>query len=714
MTISLKFISHGLLLAVFLPVTAFTQTLKDSIIRLPVVEITDTLYGRMIQRSVIGRLQLEQSPVADVAELLKKQPNVGGIRRGGYAVDPVIRGFRYSQINIYLDEGVHIEGGCPNRMDPVLSHLAPEDIERIEILRGPYNLQYGPSPAASVRVITSDNITFYKRKPGVKSFTGYDANRNGFRQHLTLTGSGKNIYYKVGGGIKDFGNYRDGNGLEWNSAYAGRNLASTIGFRITDRDDLLFSYKGSFSREVMFPALPMDEIADNTNIFSFSYKRKQLVNPENQLKISAFHSRVYHEMDNRFRPQYNRIVPPYTGLMQASAKVNTSVTGIRLDVRKTLGFSQLSYGIDGQYAFKDGTRHTTMIMQMDEQQYVSEKFSNLWRNAFILNSGLYAGITANRKKINYTGSLRIDINHSMSGDTLIIQKEGVTWFETAPETKVHWSLATVLSRKVGDHFTVSLGLARSARSPDMQERYIKFLATGYDKYDYLGNPGLKPEINHQADLNLDYTKNKSRIYLNLFRSQVQDFIYGTLLPPSVVRPVSMGAPGVKQFNNIERAVLLGFETGVSTNLTEKLTLAFSAGYTYAWFPEIEKVMLNNGQYNGTILLKNDPIAEIPALESLLVISCGFIDNRLQPVLEIRAVAGQHQVSDASYESSTPGYVIANLAVNYKPLRFMSLTAGINNITDKGYYDHLNRKQSGTTGKLYEPGRTLFINMKIDF
>ncbi|MFH1119604.1 MAG: TonB-dependent receptor [Bacteroidota bacterium] len=702
-----------LVLAGFATEPAFAQSLKDTIIRLPAVEITDTLYGRLIQRSLIGRLQLEQSPVADVAELLKKQPNVGGIRRGGYALDPVIRGFRYSQINIHLDDGIHIEGGCPNRMDPVLSHLAPEDIERIEIFRGPYQLKYGPSPAASVHVITND-ITFYDRKPGVRSFTGYDANRNGFRQHLSLSGSGKNFYYKVAGGIKDFGNYTDGNGKEWNSAYAGKNIAATLGLRVGNREELLFSYKGSFSRDVMFPALPMDEIADNTNIITFSYKRKQMARPENQFKISGFHSMVYHEMDNRFRPQYSHVVEPNKGLMQASAKVNTRVSGIRVDIGKTVGSAHLNYGIDGQYTCKDGTRHTTMIMQMDGQQFVDENWTNLWKKASIINSGLYAVFTTDRKTISNTTSLRIDVNHSISGDTLVIPEEGTPWFESDPETKVLWSLATTFSRKLCDHFSVSLGLARSARSPDMQERFIKFLATGYDKYDYLGNPDLDPEINYQADLSLGYSINSSNIYLTLFRSEVQDFIYGTMVPPSVAKPVSMGAPGVKQFNNINRAVMMGFESGVNSNLTDKINLAFSAGFTYAWFPEIEKVLLDNNQYLGTILLKNDPIAEIPAMESLLVISYDFNDIKLQPVLEIRAVAGQHLVSDASYESSTPGYVIANLAVNYNPFRFMSLTAGINNITDKGYYDHLNRKQSGTTGKLYEPGRTLFINMKITF
>jgi len=38
------------------------------------------------------------------------------------------------------------------------------------------------------------------------------------------------------------------------------------------------------------------------------------------------------------------------------------------------------------------------------------------------------------------------------------------------------------------------------RSPDMVERYVTLLPVGFDKFDYLGDPQLKPEVNNQADI----------------------------------------------------------------------------------------------------------------------------------------------------------------------------------------------------------------------
>ena len=118
--------------AFFMPTADVVAQQKDSIVQLPVFELTDTSVYRRMPVSVINAGSLEQIREVDLGEILRRQPNVSGIRRGGYALDPVVRGFRYSQISVFLDEGIHIEGGCPNRMDPVLAHIEPEQVNSLE------------------------------------------------------------------------------------------------------------------------------------------------------------------------------------------------------------------------------------------------------------------------------------------------------------------------------------------------------------------------------------------------------------------------------------------------------------------------------------------------------------------------------------------------------------------------------------------------------
>lgn len=687
---------------------------SDSIVQLPVFEISESRIPAGIPGFTIDGQSFNLEPSRDLGEILRREMNISGIRRGGYAIDPVIRGYRYSQISILLDDGIFIEPGCPNRMDPVMAHIEPELIRRTEITKGPYMLRYGPSAAASIRLITSPKPSILKKGFNLTTVTGYDANRNGFMQHIGLQHSGEKSFYRLSGGIKNYGNYRDGNGKEWNSAFHKRDIAADAGFKTGKSGTLLFSYKGSFGRDVMFPALPMDEITDNTHIFSAGLETPFRNSPITKLSASLFHTRVYHMMDNSFRPQYSTITPPYTGLMQAVAEVNTSATGGRAELSQSTGDVSRFLGLDMRSVHKDGNRHVRMIMTMDGQEFISEKDINLWQDATILNAGLYSGATVKSGPFEFTGVLRADLNHSSSEDTLVVQKDGVVWFDPESRLRLLISAAITAAYSPEPGMSFGIGLARSSRAPDMQEQYIKFLATGFDRYDYLGNPDLKPETSHQLDLTFNRTGKRLRIDINLFASTIRNFISGTLVPPSVARPLSMGAPGVKQFNNIERAVLAGFETGISARFADNGRITFGIGYTYGYFPETEKTIQDNGLATGTLIIKNDAIAEIPALESELEIGYLFPKIKLRPEASIRAVAAQSHVSLAFDEEETPGYILADISASWSPVKFLTISAGINNLLNKAYYDHLNRKILGSTDRLYEPGRTFFANLKLSF
>ena len=713
---SKKYMLKELLLPLGLIVISLISNAQtnDSVFRLPVFEVIESPLQKNLPLSRINASQIELIPINDLGEILRRESNVSGIRKGGYAIDPIVRGYRYSQINVFLDDGIHIEGGCPNRMDPVMSHVEPELIQQIEIVKGPYLLQYGPSPSASIRLKTRPGETAFKKGFGVKSITGYDANRNGLKQHLTLSGSNERSFIRVGGGIKNYGNYTDGKGREWKSSYHKKDISADVGYKAGKSILTGFSYKGSFGRDVLFPALPMDEIEDNTHIFSGYFNHSNPLKPDQSLSVSAYHTRVFHLMDNSFRPQYSMIVPPNTGIMQAVASVNTSTTGGRVAFSHAVQKIKFSHGADYRITKKDGTRNMLMIMEMDGQTFTSGKSFNLWKESVINNSGAFSGVEWGYKRFEVSSILRFDLNQASSGDTLLIEKNERTWFESKPVDQFLVSFAVNSSYKISEKTFISLGIARGQRSGDMQERYIKFLATGYDRYDYLGNPDLKPETNFQTDLMLRSNPGKVNFSLNLFRSQISDYITGSLVPPSVARPVSQGAPGVKQFNNIDKAVLMGFEASADYAISTITSLSFSAGYTYAYFPEIERITFENNQISGTEMIKNDPIPEIPAFEAMFSLSHHFVKVKIKPVISFRAVAGQNHVSLAAYEESTPSYLISDFFVTYTPFRKISIAAGANNLFNTAYYDHLNRRLLGSTEKLFEPGRTLFINLKIDF
>ena len=87
-------------------------------------------------KTKLFKKQVEENASHDVGDFLRSSNNISGIRKGGTQLDPVVRGFKYSQLNIQVDNGLKIEGGCPNRMDPATGHIEIEEIESIEIFKG--------------------------------------------------------------------------------------------------------------------------------------------------------------------------------------------------------------------------------------------------------------------------------------------------------------------------------------------------------------------------------------------------------------------------------------------------------------------------------------------------------------------------------------------------------------------------------------------------
>ncbi len=705
--------SFSLILIFFCTVLEISaQARNDSIIMLEGIEVKDRALKNMFPVNMLDIKLLERNAVADLGEALRSQPNISGIRRGGYAIDPVIRGFRYNQINTFLDEGIHIEGGCPNRMDPILAHIGNEDIKKLEIVHGPYLLKYGTSLGSSIRVVTRSYNPYGNRKIQASSLSSYDANRKGFRQFIRMQGSTPDFYFGFSAGLNHFGNYSDGNKKEWSTAFKKYTVNSEAGFKTSPLQQIQVSYKGSFASDVKFPALPMDETKDNTHIFSAVYTTSSPRNTDDISNISAYFSSVYHKMDNRHRPQYDSVIPPYQGKMQAVAKVNTRSSGIRIFRQRKIRGLLFDGGFDAGYIQKSGDRYVRMIMLMDSSVYINEKEFTLWDHAEIMNTGLFAGFSSHEGTFEFSATIRTDLNYSTSSDTLFIEKNEQVYYDAQPHIRAFWSLGVNVAFNIKTNWRLTVGLGRGVRPPDLSERYIQFLATGFDRFDYLGNPYLKPEVNYQADLTVDYSAKEIQFFANFFRSDIRNFITGKMLPPSVARPQSMGASGVKQFTNTDRAIFYGFETGVTVTPVNNLLTSWTVGYTYAYFPHIEKIILINGQAAGTETLSNDPVPEMPALESLIRVSYQMFQKRLQPSFEIRAVAAQMQNSKASYEDVTPGFILANFEISWQLLKKARMIAGISNLFNIAYYEHLNRRIIGTNENFYEPGRTVFVNLRM--
>ena len=680
--------------------------LETDIKSIPGIEITGYPFEHEpFPASVINTLEMTKIPARDVAEVMKSEPNVSGIRRGGNNLEPVVRGLKSGQVNVQLNYGQKVEGGCPNRMDPTASHVEVGDVSQIEILKGPYALRFGPNLGAIVRLVTNKARPFETPQMHATLAESWQSNLNGNIGHATIYGGNKRAFFALSGNKVEFGNYTSGNGTRISSSSKKLSFTAEAGFIPLKHHETRIAYSRSMGKDVMFPALPMDEREDNTDLMSVSWKYYHPGKTLQSINAQVYRSVVYHEMDNRQRPVSDTVV--------AISKVNAKNDGARMDAGFRIYKSLFHTGFDFEHVTKDGERTKYLIMQPG----LPVKNEDLWQNADIRNIGLFAELRAPAGKfLTWLAAVRLDVNSADSDPMELKSMSGSVLYsnENVSSTFSNISVSAGLNMKINPKTFVDVSVGRGNRSPDMVERFIILLPVGYDNFDYLGNPQLKPETNHQADITLDYRcEHSGHTKINGFYSLISHYILGKLMPASEVRPQTAGVEGVKRFENYDLAHLYGVEISWSSPENLKWGGSVVAAYTAGYVTETEKYIYQNGEIVGFEKVANDPLPEIQPFESTVRFNYKFMDNRLIPEISVRIAAPQNRISASYGETDTPGFAIAAFNFNYQVNGFLNLSGGVNNIFDKNYYEHLNRRMIGTSAQLPEPGRVFFLRLAVE-
>lgn len=678
--------------------------LEPTILNLSEIEIVGLSENQMpFSIEKINLKKIESTNLSDIGGIIAKEPNIGGIKKGATGIDPVIRGFKYSQVIVQLNGGTKIEGGCPNRMDPTASHVNVNDLQNVTIYKGPFALKYGPNFGGLINLQTTKSLFYNKFENHISMIVGTQTNHIGYKSGIRLNGGNSRFAYIFSANKNKFGNYTSGNGDIIKSSSDNYNISAGFGFRPFDGHVTTINFDRSWGRNVDFPALPMDERTDDTKIFEVSYLGAKFNNSINFIKFHAYHSNVNHEMDNKSRPFSDTVV--------AISRIHAMNTGGRFATNFNALQGNLEVGANFENIYKDGNREKWLIMQPGLPNFTE----SIWKNARINNIGVFAEYQNTHDKVNWIVSVRTDFNSANSDPMLRLKPNGSSVYENN-DTKsefINFSFSAGLTWNINRSSEISVSFGKSTRSPDMIERYIILLPVGYDPYDYLGNPKLLPETNHEIDFAYKFDNHKLGIFTaSVFFSYVTNYISGVRVPPSQVMPQTKGVLGVKTFNNIDDAYLTGFEVTYGTPINYLWEVRLTSAYTTGINPLSTAYIIENGSVVGETTVKNDPLPEIPPLEANIWLNYEFLNNRLVPEINIRMVAAQNKVSKAFNEDNTPGFALLNFKLNYKYNDQLQINAGINNIFNINYYEHLSRRIIGTKSPYLEPGRLFYANLII--
>lgn len=140
---------------------SLSESSDDNLLR---ILITPTRFETKINQTasnviILDRKDIERSNSNSLSEILDAQPGISSGNQGGLGQTSsyFIQGFEKKYISILID-GVSYADNTPTQSETYLNSISLDEIERIEILKGPQGSIYGSSAAGGViSIITKGN-----------------------------------------------------------------------------------------------------------------------------------------------------------------------------------------------------------------------------------------------------------------------------------------------------------------------------------------------------------------------------------------------------------------------------------------------------------------------------------------------------------------------------------------------------------------------------
>src|SRR6266478_9811160 len=156
--------------------------------------------------SIVDSQDIEQKQIERVSDALREAPGLSVVQTGtaGQLTSVFMRGLPSQDMQVLLN-GIPINQGLAGQFD--FANLMTDDIERIEVVRGPQSTLYGPRALAGVIQI------FTKRGEGPPAITlnGEAGSYDTFREWMQSEGKIGQFDYSVGASRLDTDNARPNN-----------------------------------------------------------------------------------------------------------------------------------------------------------------------------------------------------------------------------------------------------------------------------------------------------------------------------------------------------------------------------------------------------------------------------------------------------------------------------------------------------------------------
>ncbi len=648
----------------------------------------------------------------DIAQILSNNyPEISTVRKTGAAGDISMRGFYKDDVRVTVD-GQAIHCACPNRMDPPTYHLSAENVEKVEVIEGPFDVSSPGALAGSINIVskTPKDGIYGNINAGYGSFDFQKLDAN-------LNAGSKTVKAQIGYTKEKMGQYKDGSGsemykvnyvdpsltaaqnakryrndinIEDKDAFEKQSYFAKLSFTPTENHEIYLSYFADRPDTILYPSLGMDSFEDDTDMYTIGYKAKKLGSFSDELEVSAYTNEVKHDMRTDYRDNRS------TGNTIYSYYVESKTDGFKAENTANLAGHLVKIGADYYKRVWDAKNYSdyqTKTLMASAPYPLADVTTN--------NYGLYTKLAKTYGNLGIDAGIRYDWS-KIEVDTSKVLGTSANKSEVLANPDDSWgnlSGSIMAKYNIGGGYFYG-GYGHTVRLPDGAEKYH------LEVHGRRGNPNLKPAVNNEFDAGYAYAKEGVAFKLNAFYSKIQNYIY-------MYQYKTMGTNYFFTYDNVD-ATMYGWD--ISGAYMHESGLALEASVAQTFGKKETKTAYQN------INLSDKELRNIPPLKAR--VAAKYEIGKFSSQVEWIAAASQKSTdSDAQNsvyaEEQTPGWAVVNLKAGYEFAKGWSAWLGVDNLFNKNYYIH-----GSSSGMVFlsnqpnihlnEPGRFVYANLGYKF
>ena len=640
--------------------------------------------------SIVSGKELKQTTSTNIIDAIAHQPGVSQITTGSGISKPIIRGLGYNRI-IVMNEGVRQEG--QQWGDEHGIEIDPQNVNSVEILKGPASLMYGSDAMAGVLILHGSPIqpegdmkasisTEYQTNNGLFDYSlNFAGNQKGFVWDARFSDKHAHAYKNKYDGYVPGSQFSERAGrlmLGVNKSWGFSHLTGTV-FHQTpsivegERDEVTGELVKSETTDLKSykKALPFQQIKHYKAVWDNSLNL-----PNGWLKA------VIGYQQNQ-RQEFEDDADEY----ELYFKLHTVTYDLRYLSQEFNGW-KMAGGINGMWQ---------QSLNFGEEMLIPEYK--------LFDVGAYATVSKSLNRFTLNGGLRFDNRHlDFQSSRPAAEETLVTENVLKDFSGITGSVGAVWN--VSEHLNLRLNLARGFRAPNMSELGSDGVHEGTLRYE-IGNPDLKSEYSWQADLGLDFTSQYVSAQAALFANRIENYIFAQRIDNVIEE-------GFRTYKYTQGdARLLGFEAGVdfhpihsvhfqnTFSFVDAQQLHANADAKYLpmtpaprWTSELKYEISHHGHKS----LNNAYVA--------LGVECNLAQNHY------------YKVDDT--ETRTPSYTLLSLSagtdLNIHKKKVAEIYMTVDNLLNTAYQNHLSRLKycdtNNATGRqgVYNMGRNMVFKV----